>query len=81
MKHLHDALEYLRNNPALTSVVVWPILTAIITSLFGPRSTEQWDALKAKSQFRYNVAQFFSSWGIDVPQFVNLVKRVTSRGK
>lgn len=81
MKYAYDALEYLRSHPELTQLLIWPVLTAVITGLFGPRSSEEWEALKAKSKWRYEVAQFLSAWGIDTPQFINFLKRVTSRGK
>lgn len=79
MKYVHLVLEYLRDNPAFTTIVVWPVLTAILTGAFGPRSAKEWSELKARSTWRYNVAQAFSRYGMDIAPVIGLIKKATSR--
>lgn len=81
MKSAHALLEFLRDNPEFTAFFVWPAVAGVYNTLFGQRSTEEWDALRVKSAWRYEVARFMSEYGPDTSRVVSFVKRVTSRGK
>ena len=42
---MSEFLAFVEAHPALFSVLVWPLLTAIITAVFKPRTPEEYDAL------------------------------------
>jgi len=78
---MNQAIAWVEANPLLMTVIMWPLLTALFTALFKPRTPEQYAAIASKDP-----AWFYERWvevlrlvgaiGIDPVKALQIVKNI-----
>jgi hypothetical protein len=69
--------DWISKNPVLFSLIIWPLLTGIITWLFKPRTAEQYAAMNPKIAA---VLKFLGSTGWDVPHMLDAIYELLNKG-
>jgi len=66
---------FLDSHPQIAAAVVWPLLTALITWAFKPRSAEELAQLAAQSPKLAKGLAFVSALGVDVPALLDAIRK------
>lgn len=70
-------LKWIEANPVLFSVVVWPLVTAIITGLFRKRTAEEYAAMPPRVAA---FMRFIGAIGFDAPKALETVRLLVTGG-
>lgn len=66
-----DILAWVRNNPVFFTLVVWPIITGIVTSIFRKPTAEEYAQMSPRwAAFR----RFIAAIGLDIPKTLETVR-------
>lgn len=70
MAHVTD---WISKNPVLFSMVLWPLVTGLVTWLFKPRTPEQYAAMPS---FIRSVLKLLGALGLDAPHVLEGIKEL-----
>ena len=66
---------FMDSHPQLAAAVVWPLLTALITWAFKPRSADELSQLAAQSPRLAKALAFVGALGVDVPALLDALRK------
>ena len=72
---MNAASEWASAHPETMALVVWPVLTALVTFLFKPRTAEDYAKLPPRVA---GVLRLVGALGLDVPNVLNAVRAIAS---
>lgn len=70
-------LQWIEQNPVLFSVVVWPLVTAIVTAFFRKRTAEEYAAMPPRLAA---FMRFVGAIGFDAPKALETVRLMVTGG-
>jgi hypothetical protein len=65
--------DWISKNPVLFTMVIWPVVTGIVTWLFKPRSPEQYAAMPARLGA---VLKLIAAFGLDAPRVLEGLQQI-----
>lgn len=75
---MQQFLDFAESHPVLFSALVWPLLTAMVTALFKPRTPEEYAALPPKLAA---FLRLIAALGLDPVKAVKIVQEATAKEK
>jgi hypothetical protein len=72
---MSSVLAFVEAHPDLVSVVLWPLITALVTALFKPRSPEEYEAMPPRVAAGLKL---LAALGVDPVKAVEAVKQLVS---
>lgn len=75
---MQQFLDFAESHPALFAALVWPLLTAIVTAMFKPRTPEEYAALPPKLAA---FLRLIAALGLDPVKAVKIVQEATAKEK
>lgn len=73
---MNALLVWIRLNPVVFSIVIWPVLTGIVTFFFKPRTPEEYAAMNPRwAAF----LKMLGGSGIDAPNILNGLKQFLTK--
>lgn len=67
--------SWVNANPVLFTVVLWPVVSGLVTALFKSRTPEEYAAMNPRVAA---VLKLVGSLGLDVPNMLNALKQVVA---
>ncbi len=68
-------MTWFQAHPELAAAIVWPVVSAILTALFYPRSEAELEQLSPRVAA---MLRAFAAMGVDVPKLVLALKEIFS---
>ncbi len=68
-------MNWLDAHPNVLHFIVWPLLSALITAIFKPRTPAEYEAMPPRMSA---VLKAVGSLGIDVPNFMDAMRQLTA---
>ena len=69
-------IDFARANPLVMTAIVWPLLSALLTAVFKPRTEEQYVALAVKHPRLADFWRFIGAIGFDPVKAVQMLARM-----
>ena len=67
-------VQWAKAHPELVSAFAWPILSAVVTGLFKPRTKSEYDVLILSYPRLAKWLQAIGALGVDVPRILDLLR-------
>lgn len=67
---MQKILQWVKDNPFLVSLVVWPLITAILTTLTRKRTPAEWELFNMQHPYLANVVRILRAAGLDLPKLL-----------
>lgn len=75
---MKEFLDFAESHPVLFSALVWPLITAIVTALFKPRTPEEYAALPPRLAA---FLRLIAALGLDPVKAVKIVQEAATKEK
>lgn len=73
---MKQVFDWMVSHPEFMAAIVWPLLTALVTAIFKPRSAEEYSALPPKVAA---ALKLLAALGLDAPKVIEAAKEIVAK--